>query len=508
MPYTKTAWVDGQAPLVSATNLNKIEQGIEYAHQVSPVQAIIATDGSGDYTTLQSAYDAGITKYGIKGEYVMSVGGGIVIDNTVKSSFINVPRIEFVGIDNDAQITNDTDDYVVTTSNPPSGVKGSDTISTFGNGNLMQLSGTTDWALAGVEVGMVFQFTITTDSEWRHITETMYVREIAGTVLQLDKFEGSLRYHGGVNVEWESFYLNLNGFAIKDIKIENSGNASFFMGTGGYGWKNVRYENIRVVGAGNRDVALMQGSGRLWNCTAINVTCDNGTRSIGNAYEADNSRVTLDVGHYGVAINCSNFEIRYIPSNLDATWINCRMHGNYLEGSTNARGTLIGCMITDKTDIIADWGSFKTYGCMNQEGEYIPDGTGDVLQRVWAFAEVTGTITPAKDKINVINCGVTNTSRAVTLNKPSGIVNGDESTTTVRISLTGSSTTPSNLTVTFPSRVDSHEGYFNTMTITGSTSALSETIVVTLVQYEISNYMVGSIQINDASDGSVVFSNV
>lgn len=32
MPYTKTTWVNGGAPAINATNLNKIETGIQEAH--------------------------------------------------------------------------------------------------------------------------------------------------------------------------------------------------------------------------------------------------------------------------------------------------------------------------------------------------------------------------------------------------------------------------------------------------------------------------------------------
>ena len=37
MAYTKTVWVDDNTPAINASNLNKIEKGIEDAHLVMPV---------------------------------------------------------------------------------------------------------------------------------------------------------------------------------------------------------------------------------------------------------------------------------------------------------------------------------------------------------------------------------------------------------------------------------------------------------------------------------------
>lgn len=481
----------------------------KYKVRQAQIEAIIAADGSGDYTTLQDAYDAGYTRFGIKGEYVTSVQGELTIDNTVESDFVNLDRLVLRGIDKDAKITLDTNNGAVNLAVNPVSNKGSDTVTNTLSGIYQIITGTTDWAAAGVEVGMHIHLVKTDDSEWRHSTEPMQVRAIDGVTMTVDRPYGySASHWSSAAVQWEAYYLNKNGWELRDIKLEHTGSGTFFMKSGGYGWKGVLWKNIRMQLPGTRNLMLVQGPGRLWQALAENCSADAMGQTSGTGEDRHN-HYTMDMGHYGVAIGCSGFDIRYIPSNIDATWINCIMYGTYFEGYSNARGTLINCMLADKTDTIADWGSFRTINCRNGDGVLLDDGTGQVeTQRVFLSAEITGTITPARDKVSWMD--TTNGNRVITLTPPEGAVSGDNKVTTVILNVSGY-TSPGQLIVNFdPSAllIPPDGGQANQLVIDGSTESDFEPITVVLVQRENDKWRIQSISRNEATNGSVTWGTV
>jgi len=48
MTYIKTVWVDGEEPAINETNLNKIEAGIEDAHDLADKKPFCCTDDTGN----------------------------------------------------------------------------------------------------------------------------------------------------------------------------------------------------------------------------------------------------------------------------------------------------------------------------------------------------------------------------------------------------------------------------------------------------------------------------
>jgi hypothetical protein len=74
MAYTKTNWQNGQAPAVNATNLNKMEQGIEDAHNAANFGfKTVDAGGNGDYLTIEAALSDSEYKLFLKnGTHVIS----------------------------------------------------------------------------------------------------------------------------------------------------------------------------------------------------------------------------------------------------------------------------------------------------------------------------------------------------------------------------------------------------------------------------------------------------
>lgn len=55
MPFTKTTWVDDSAPDITATQLNRIEQGVADAHNPPLVSALPGSPGDGEEIRFQTA---------------------------------------------------------------------------------------------------------------------------------------------------------------------------------------------------------------------------------------------------------------------------------------------------------------------------------------------------------------------------------------------------------------------------------------------------------------------
>lgn len=91
MPYSKTTWVNGEVPAINATNLNKIETGIETAQTTAETAQTTAdaaatlaavedsfgfktvdSSGGGDYLTIEEAYtDGEFRLFLAKGEHIV-----------------------------------------------------------------------------------------------------------------------------------------------------------------------------------------------------------------------------------------------------------------------------------------------------------------------------------------------------------------------------------------------------------------------------------------------------
>lgn len=67
MAYTKTTWVDGQTPALNATNLNKIEQGIEDAHKMLEEPNYYTATDTASIITLPSSTVNGQVSVGLNG---------------------------------------------------------------------------------------------------------------------------------------------------------------------------------------------------------------------------------------------------------------------------------------------------------------------------------------------------------------------------------------------------------------------------------------------------------
>lgn len=99
MAYNKTNWTNGQAPALNAQNLNKIEDGIEAAHNsIAEIGAIISGSVSGTIPSSTSAYSA-------LGEAISLPAGTWKIETSVRFASLGASGAKFVG----AQIYTDID---------------------------------------------------------------------------------------------------------------------------------------------------------------------------------------------------------------------------------------------------------------------------------------------------------------------------------------------------------------------------------------------------------------
>lgn len=107
MAYTKTNWVNGEAPALNATNLNKIEQGIADAQNT---MVTIDAGGNGDYLTITDAFNDGQYKmflrdgtHVVSGEMNVDAGTEIVLRGESKEGTV----IDFSGAGNEMFQAND-----------------------------------------------------------------------------------------------------------------------------------------------------------------------------------------------------------------------------------------------------------------------------------------------------------------------------------------------------------------------------------------------------------------
>lgn len=96
MAYTKTTWVDGGAPAINADNLNKIETGIEQAHQNA--SNVTITEG-----TIDSAEIGGTTPAKITGETIVNKGPAAVsgagnLSTVASSTTVTLPAADYTAI--------------------------------------------------------------------------------------------------------------------------------------------------------------------------------------------------------------------------------------------------------------------------------------------------------------------------------------------------------------------------------------------------------------------------
>lgn len=90
MAYTKTNWVNGEAPPLNATNLNKIEQGIEDAHGLAGGEFVTVGSG-GDYATMYEAQIAGERNIKVlAGNHTWSCPAPVLYDPKVDSTPITI----------------------------------------------------------------------------------------------------------------------------------------------------------------------------------------------------------------------------------------------------------------------------------------------------------------------------------------------------------------------------------------------------------------------------------
>lgn len=96
MVYTPTVWVNDIPPAINATNLNKIETGIDEAHdhmaldhEFSKQQVVTVAKSGGDYTTIQGAIDS-ITDATTTKRYLVKVYSGVYTEAVTCKDYVDI----------------------------------------------------------------------------------------------------------------------------------------------------------------------------------------------------------------------------------------------------------------------------------------------------------------------------------------------------------------------------------------------------------------------------------
>jgi hypothetical protein len=96
MAYTPTVWVNNTTPAINADNLNKMETGIDEAHDhmalshsFSKQQVVTVAKSGGDYTTIQGAIDS-ITDATTTKRYLVKVYSGVYTEAVTCKDYVDI----------------------------------------------------------------------------------------------------------------------------------------------------------------------------------------------------------------------------------------------------------------------------------------------------------------------------------------------------------------------------------------------------------------------------------